>query len=189
MAARRKQHARSRGVSWMRLFVPAMAVALLVRSSTAAEPAPEYDVKAAFLLNFTKFVEWPPNAFADSRSQLVLCILGKDPFGRALDEVVQGEAVNGHTLTIRRIPQPPVPQTCQVVFVDPELKDVAKILAGLPPGVLTVGEGDRFAREGGMIALVVDNRRVRFDINPAAAQNGGLKLSSRLLNVARSIVK
>ena len=76
-----------------------------------------------------------------------------------------------------------------MVFVDPELKDVAKILAGLPPGVLTVGEGDRFAREGGMIALVVDNRRVRFDINPAAAQNGGLKLSSRLLNVARSIVK
>jgi len=169
--------------------LPAMAAALAVQSSVAAEPALEYDVKAAFLLNFTKFVEWPPAAFADSRSPMELCVLGKDPFGRVLDEVVQGEIVDGHRLTIRRITQPPIPQTCQVVFIDPELKEVPKIITGVPAGILTVGEGDRFTREGGMISLVVENRRVRFDINPAAAQNSGLKLSSRLLNVARAIVK
>jgi hypothetical protein len=189
MAGERNQASRSCGSSQMLLRLLALAAALLPQPCSGAEPALEYDVKAAFVLNFTKFVEWPAGALPDSRSTLEICILGKDPFGRALDEVVQGEAVNGHRLTVRRISQPPVPPTCQVLFIDSEVKEVPKLLVGLPAGILTIGEGDRFAREGGMIALVLDNRRVRFDINPAAAEHSGLKLSSRLLSVARSIVK
>jgi hypothetical protein len=153
----------------------------------AADANLEYEVKAAFLLNFTKFTEWPPTAFSDSQSGIAVCILGSDPFGHVLDDIVQGEIVNGRKLTVRRISQPPAPQTCQVLFVEQGFKDPAKTLGSLPHGVLTVGEGDRFLRDGGMIAFVIDNRRVRFDINPAAAENGELKLSSKLLSVARAV--
>jgi len=153
------------------------------------EPSVEYEVKAAFLLNFAKFIEWPPTAFADSQSALEICLLGRDPFGHALDDLVQGEAVNGRKLLVRRLSAPPGPQSCQIVFVDPEMKDMKTVLDALGPGVLTVSEGEHFLREGGMIALVLDNRRVRFDINQAASDNHGLKFSSKLLSVARSVTR
>src|SRR5665213_4233241 len=149
----------------------------------------EYSVKAAFLLNFTKFIDWPPKAFANPQSPLEICILGKSPFGSALGEVLQGETANSRKLVSRQIIQRPLPQTCQVLFIDTEQKNVPAILAGLPPGILTVGEGDRFLKDGGIIALVVDNRRVRFDVSQTAAEAAGLKPSSKLLTVARSVEK
>jgi len=169
----------------------AMAAALLVCSvsgpSVAADSNLEFGVKAAFLLNFTKFAEWPTNAFPDPQSPLAICLLGNDPFGRVLDDIVQEESVNGRPLTVRRISQAPAPQTCQVLYIDPAVKEPAKLLSSLPHGVLTVGEGARFLRDGGMIAFVIDNRRVRFDVNQVASENAGLKLSSKLLGVARSV--
>src|SRR5437660_427799 len=80
--------------------------------------ASEYRVKAAFVLHFTRFVEWPATAFADADSPLEICILGKDPFGRLIDDVVQGESVNGRHLVVRRITEPPPAQRCQVLFMD-----------------------------------------------------------------------
>jgi hypothetical protein len=161
--------------------------AALASTCIAAESTLEYQVKAAFLLNFTRFVEWSPSAFANAQAPFEICILGKDPFGHVLDDVVQGEVVNGRRIQIRRITEPPTAQTCQVLFVDPAVKEVRKILGGLAPTVLTVSESEPFISEGGMIALVVDNRRVRFDINQTAADNGALKLSSKLLSIARSV--
>ena len=157
-------------------------------SQTAQSPV-EYQVKAAFLLNFTKFIDWPAASFANPDSPIAICILGKDPFGPVLDEIVQGETVNARKVTVQRISQPAGPQTCQVVFVSEPDKDISKTLSGLGRGVLTVGEGDRFLRDGGMVALVVDNRRVRFDINQTAATGAGLGLSARLLSVARAVEK
>jgi hypothetical protein len=159
----------------------------LICPSRAAAQALENDIKAAFLLNFTKFVDWPPTAFADSDSPMAICVLGKDPFGRALDEIVQGETVNARKLIVRRVSQPLAPQQCQVVFLSASEGDISKILSGLGRGVLTVGEGASFVREGGIIGFVMENRRVRFDINQSAADNAGLKMSSKLLSVARSI--
>src|SRR5579871_389394 len=153
----------------------------------AAEPPLEYQVKAAFLLNFTKFVEWPPSAFADSASPFTICVLGKDPFGRALDDLIQGESFNNRKLAIQRISDIPAPQTCQLLFWDVMGKDVHTVLNSLGPGVLTVGDGETFLRDGGMIAFVIENRRVRFDINQSGANAAGLKLSSKLLSVARSV--
>jgi hypothetical protein len=161
----------------------------LISTCVAAEPTLEYQVKAAFLLNFTKFVEWSPDAFANAQAPLEICILGRDPFGHVLDDVVQGEVANGRRIQIRRITVPPPAQTCQVLFVDSALKDIRRILGALAPTVLTVSEGEPFIAGGGMIAFVVDNRRVRFDINQTAADNGALKLSSKLLSVARSVSK
>jgi hypothetical protein len=157
--------------------------------SQTAEAPLEYQVKAAFLLNFTKFIDWPQASFATAESPITICILGKDPFGPVLDEIIQGETVNSRKVIVQRISQPSGPQTCQVVFVGEPDKDISKMLSGLGRGVLTVGEGDRFLRDGGMVALVVDNRRVRFDINQTAATGAGLGLSARLLNVARAVEK
>jgi hypothetical protein len=153
----------------------------------AAQPSLEYEVKAAFLLNFTRFVDWPASAFAEPSSPFAICVIGKDPFAGALDEIVKGENVNGRRLVVIRSEQVPPARTCQIAYFGTSGKDLPKELAGAGPGVLTVGDGDTFAADGGMIAFVVDNRRVRFDINQKAAGLAGLKVSSRLLSVARTV--
>ncbi|HYZ86419.1 MAG TPA: YfiR family protein [Bryobacteraceae bacterium] len=160
---------------------------LLSAGRLFAESASEYEVKAAFLLNFTRFVEWdsidlPPNA------PLSICILGEDPFGRTLDDAVQGEQVGEHKISVQRI-KPDDETTCHLVFVSRSQKDTAKLLSKFPSGVLTVGEGTEFLKHGGMIAFVLENRRVRFDISMPAVRGAGLRLSSRLLTVARSVLK
>jgi hypothetical protein len=153
----------------------------------AADASLEYQVKAVFMLNFTKFIEWPATAFAAPDSPIDICILGDDPFGSALDQIVAGEVVNGRKVLAQRIKHAPPPKFCQVLFVGMPEKEFPGIMPGLGRGVLTVGEGASFIRSGGMIAFVVEKRRVRFAINQAAAENAGVKLSSRLLNVAISV--
>ena len=153
----------------------------------AAEPPSEYDVKAAFLLNFVKFVDWPPAAFADANSPIAICILGRDPFGLILDQLVEDETVNGRKVAVRRMSDPPAAKTCQLVFVEGTGKEAARAVSAVGRGVLTVGEGERFVRDGGIIGFVIENRRVRFDINRRAAETAGLTLSSKLLNVARAV--
>ena len=155
----------------------------------AADEPLEYQVKAAFLLNFTKFIEWPAAAFASPDAPISICILGDDPFGNMLDQIVAGEVVNGRRVTVQRIKRTPPPQSCQLLFMLKSEKDILKNLPGLGPGVLAVGEGDGFIHSGGMIAFAIENRRVRFDVNQTAAKNAGLKLSSKLLSVARTVEK
>ena len=170
------------------LLLACVSVTSYPARAAAAEPL-EYQVKAAFLLNFTKFVQWPASAFADENSPVAICILGEDPFGNALNEMVKGEALNGRQLVVQRIRRAPEPKSCQVLFVAKSEKDAARTLADLGTGVLTVGEGEKFLRDGGMIAFVIQDRRVRFDIDQAAAAKARLTLSSRLMNVARSVEK
>ena len=173
---------------WLPWAIAALLCAGWTRSVRAAEEQPsEYQVKAAFLLNFTKFVQWPPGAFADEHSPLAICILGDDPFGNTLSEMVKSEAVNGHELTVERIHRAPSPKSCQVLFLGRAEKDIPKILAALGPGILTVGESDKFLSDGGVIRFLVEDRRVRFDINQSAAAKALLTLSSRLMTVARSV--
>ena len=165
------------------------AIVCLCTPRLAAQPPLEYQVKAAFLLNFAKFVDWPPAAYANADSPTTICILGKDPFGRGIDDLVQGETVNGRKLVVQRISRAPAAHACQIVFTQQSGKESAEILAGLGPGVLTVGEGESFVRGGGIIAFLVENRHVRFDIDQKAAEAADLKLSSKLLAVARSVQK
>jgi hypothetical protein len=152
-------------------------------------PSAEYAVKAAFLLNFTRFVEWPPAAFAGPEAPMEVCILGKDPFGRILDDVAEGESVRGHRLVVRRIAQLPTGKTCQTLFIATDVPNVRQTLSELSSGTLTIGEGKGFLKEGGMIALEVENGRVRFDISQAAAETADLKVSSSLLQIARAVRK
>ncbi len=184
-----KLRSRRNAVIALALWVPASFAHYFFAAPVRAEGLSEYEVKAAFLLNFTKFVEWPASAFPEPKSPLTICILGKDPFGRTLDELVAGEDVSGRPLAVRRITRPPEPGACQVLFLAKGTGDVADVLRGLRRDVLTVGDRPDFLLQGGMIAFVLDNRRVRFDINQTAAEAAGLKLSSRLLMVARSVGK
>ena len=168
-------------------FALLLCIFLAAQSVLAAQPT-EYQVKAAFLLNFTKFVEWPPSAFTDATAPLNICILRDDPFGPVLDQIVEGESVDQHKLAVRRVQDNAV-SACQVLFIGNSETDAAGILATLAPGVLTVGDSEAFIRQGGIIGFVIENRRVRFDINQAAAAKESLKLSSKLLSVARNIAK
>ncbi len=168
----------------------ALGFAMIFRLSSFAMEGPlEYQVKAAFLLNFTKFVEWPPTAFAAADSPIAICVWGNDPFGKVLDQLEAEEVVDGRRVVVRRIKETPAPHACQALFVNGTGKEAPSSLSALGPGVLTIGEGEGFVRRGGMIAFVVENRRVRFGINESAAEAAGLKLSSKLLNVARSVEK
>ncbi len=153
----------------------------------AAEESLEYSVKAAFLFNFTKYIEWPPEAFARPDAPLEICVFGSDPFGETLDQTVAGESVNGHKVVVHRVSRSPVPKSCHVVFFGAVEKGDHNVLPELGRGVLTVGEGEPFLGEGGMIAFVIENRRVRFAINQTAAAGAGLRLSSQLLKVAKSV--
>ncbi|HVW83062.1 MAG TPA: YfiR family protein [Bryobacteraceae bacterium] len=164
------------------LLFPLSAVGL-----RAAEPPPlEYQVRAAFLLNFTRFIEWPKAEVTSTGSPFVICVDGEDPFGPTLDQLVDGETVNGRKILVHRT-HGEANGSCAILYVARQEKNVRAILAAVGPGVLTVGEGDSFLDEGGMIAFVLENRRVRFNIDQGAAHKAGLQLSSRLLNVARSI--
>ncbi len=161
---------------------------MFASGSLAAErTAPEYQVKAAFLLNFTKFIEWPATAFADAQSPFAVCVLGEDPFGGVLDQIVAGETVNGRKLVIEKLRRPPAAKSCQVLFLTASQREPSGALEHLGPGVLTVGEADGFLRDGGMIRFVIENQRVRFDVNQKALENASLVVSSKLLNVARSV--
>jgi hypothetical protein len=183
--------ARQRASAFATRFIAAalctlLGAAPLLPDQSASERL-EYSVKAAFLLNFTKFVDWPQTAFVDGEAPFHICIYGPDPFGRVLHDVVRGETAMGRRLVIRHISQPASPRTCQIVFIAGASRERIAEVAG--PGVLTVGEGDRFVRDGGAIAFIVDKHRVRFDISQSAAETAGLKLSSKLLSVARSVEK
>lgn len=166
----------------------AVALGLLMPSSSPAlDESLEYQVKAAFVLNFTKFVDWPANAFSAPDSPISICILGEDPFGEFLPQLVAGEVVEGRRVSVQRIRRAPGPKSCQLLFVGRSEKEVSKLLAGLGPGVLTVGDEENFIREGGMIAFLLENRRVRFEIHASVAQNAGLKISSKLMSVAKVV--
>lgn len=186
--------ARRARFAWLsrRLLGAGFAAALLaaglsgrVTAQTAGTPN-EYTVKAAFLFNFAKFVEWPAEAFASPASPVVIAVLGRDPFGPMLDEMTHDERVNGREIVVRRVKWDDNLGGAHILFVgSSEARRMPQLLDRLGgTSVLTVGEYDEFARGGGMIHFVTQNYRVRFEINARAASNAGLKISSKLLSLA-----
>lgn len=181
----------------MALLIARRVVTALLLGAAAlvhaqSEPTPpgasptEYEVKAAFLYNFARFVEWPAEALHDPGAPFVIAILGRDPFGSVLDETVAGKTVAGRPIEVHRVPRADDARDAQIVFVSPsERPNMAAILKALErPGVLTVGDTDGFATQGGAINFTVQARRVRFEINPSVAEQAGLKMSSQLLKLA-----
>lgn len=149
----------------------------------------EYQLKAAFLFNFAQFVEWPPETFATPDAPFCIGVLGDDPFGSALDAMVQGETISGHKITVLRASQLDVLKNCQIVFVSKSEKNrIPEILAALKSKpVLTVGDMENFGQRGGNINFYQEDNKVRFAINPAAAKEDGLRISSQLLRLGKIV--
>jgi|SRR5688572_10997142 len=149
----------------------------------------EYQIKAVFLFNFTQFVEWPTNAFADAQSPLVIGVLGEDPFGAYLEETVRGEKANDHPLTVQRFRRVEDITTCHVLFISrSEAARFDQIFASLKNRhTLTVGDVDGFARSGGIIRFLTEKNKIRLRINLEAAKAANLTISSKLLRPAEIV--
>jgi len=149
----------------------------------------EYQLKAAFLFNFAKFIDWPPSSFTDARSDFSICILGADPFGPAMDQLLQGKMIADRHVSVERTSQVAGARHCQMVFVSSSEKPrVREILDGLRgTNALVVGDTDGFAAAGGAIQFAIEDNRVRFLINTDATDRAGLKVSSKLLSLARVV--
>ncbi len=162
------------------------AILASVLAAEAAVGVSEYKVKAAFLLNFGKYVEWPESALG---SDLGICVFGRDPFGRALDDTLDGRTVASRPVKARRVTDVEELGGCHILFVsragESRLEDIVAAVGDTP--VLIVGEQDRFARDGGMINFIEVDKKVRFEINEAAARRAGLKISSKLLRLAKIV--
>jgi len=169
-----------------------LGVVLLFLNGTRAQSpnVGEYQVKAVFLFNFGKFVEWPPSSFTSASSPLRICVLGPDPFGEQLRDMVNEKAVNGRRLEIDYMVDPSVSRTCHILFIASAKKNrtgqILEILRGST--ALTVGDTDGFVQQGGMINFVLVNNRVQFEVNRWAIEVAGLKISSKLLSVAKLVV-
>jgi hypothetical protein len=176
------------GAGRARRHAVGVALGLLLGANAvrAAEAALEYDVKAAFLLNFAKFVQWPASKFPDAQTPLRLCLLRQNPFGDTLDRMVQRERIGGRAVEVRRIASPDFTDGCHILFV-PQVVMVEDGAAAVPveAALLTVGESDDFLRRGGIISFFAESGRIRFAINSDAAERSCLRMSSRLLRVAR----
>ena len=146
----------------------------------------EYQVKAVFLYNFAKFVEWPDDMPADA---LYIGIIGEDPFGPVLDKVVNGKTVGGRRLIVKRLKNPQQARECHIVFVGTsEKKRMRPILDTLHgAGVLTVSEMPGFSESGGVINFEIAGNKVHFDINVEAAERARLRVSSKLLSLAKIV--
>ena len=149
----------------------------------------EYQVKAAFLYNFGKFVEWPSQAFETPRDPITICVLGHNPFGNALDEVIRGKSIEGRGIVVRLVTGGEQANSCQILFVNAaDNKRYRLLCANLKPvGILTVGEAPGFAMGGGVINFKLDGDRVRFEINVDAAEHAQLHISSKLLSLAQIV--
>ena len=173
----------------MALFVGFFLLCLAGSPAIAENGKPtEFQVKAVYLYNFGKFVTWPSD-FTERQQSFDLCVLGADPFGVTLDQIVKGERLGGKPANVRRIAAPADADNCAIVFIagseERRLADVLPLLARRH--VLTVSDMPRFTERGGIIGFVMEGDRVRFAVNQTAAQEAGLQLSSELLKVAVSV--
>ncbi|HUS11550.1 MAG TPA: YfiR family protein [Pyrinomonadaceae bacterium] len=176
---------RSTGLAGLGFLVCALLFSCGLVLPVQSAPASEYQVKAVFLFNFAQFVEWPPSAFPQSQTPLVIGVLGQDPFGAYLDETVRGERVNNRPLTVRRYRRVEEIQTCHVLFISRSEADrMDQILASLKyRKILTVADGESAAGSRVMIRFVTQQNKIRLRINPEAARAANLSISSKLLRL------
>lgn len=172
-----------------RLLLSLLGIATLMAVSmtpSRAEtiPSPEYQLKASYIYHFTKFIEWPAEKIASGGGNFSICVLGQDPFGKALD-VISGKKAHGARIGVFRI-EAPGTRDCHIVFVNAPSPEVEKGLIEVirTPGVLVIGESEAFIENGGLLRFLTLNDRVRFQIDEEAAEAAGLDIAKKLMSVA-----
>lgn len=172
--------------------IAALVWLLFAGSSALGQQKPsEYKVEAAYLYNFGRFVEWPAKSATAQTSSFTICVLGEDPFGQALDATLAGEAIGNQRVIARRISSPQMSADCQILFISSsEANRLNKIIEALDKNaILTVSDIPQFSQHRGMIQFVLEENRIRFEVNLTATQRAGLTLSSDLLKVATVVRK
>jgi len=164
-------------------------LAVTIRIIRAQEAPSEYQVKAAYLFNFLKFVEWPGDAPADTHGRWIFGIVGDNPLGGELAQIISGKTVQGHDLEVKRFQSGEDLHACHILFISAsEKKRLPSMLAALDgSSVLTVADMDHFIESGGMIQFVMQEKRVRFAIDVGASSRARLKVSSKLLSLALAV--
>ena len=171
----------------VRLCLALALVGIPLSARADTQPLDEYQVKAAFLYNFAKFVDWPGEAFSDSSAPLVIGVIGEDPFGGALDRAINGKTVSGRSLLVRRLKWGQDLRSCHILYISSsERKRLPQILQSLKgASVLTVGDMGQFNQRGGIINFILEANKVRFEINSHGADQARLRISSKLLTLAK----
>jgi hypothetical protein len=159
------------------------------RGEIREQESNEYRIKAGFLLNFVKYTTWPKEAFASESSDLVVAVVGKDPFGQDLDRTLAGKTIGKHAISVRRVQKAEDALSAHVLFVGGMEAGERSALLGRVAGraILVVGEVPGLAVEGSIANFYLENNKVRFEINVEAAKRGKLELSSELLKLARLV--
>src|ERR1700676_545138 len=192
-------HKRAKNSMFRRLQILIVALSISLSwapgafaQSPDASDSSEYLIKAGFIFNFAKFVEWPSNAFAQPDSPIVIGILGTDPFGTIIDKIVQDKKIGARGFVVKRLKwgtDLKELRESKILFIGASerahMDELVQMLRGLP--ILTVGETPGFAERGGVIRFVLEHNRVRFEVNVLAARQADLTISSRLLTLARII--
>lgn len=176
---------------WRELL--ALLVALLAVARVALgddlPPSREYQLKAAFLYNFTKFVDWPGASFSSPHDPIVIGVLGPAEFSATLERIVQDRQVNGRAILVKRVATADGAGAVHVLFVtaaeDALFEQIRAEFATSP--ILIVGESDSFWALGATIAFVLEEDKVRFEIDASAAERSGLRISAQLQKLARAV--
>jgi hypothetical protein len=169
----------------LKILLLSVALVVFGGRASAAETATEYELKAAFLFNFARFVEWP----TAPESAFDICVIGEDPFGSVLDRTVEKKVVHDQPLVARRVEDSKHLDGCRILFVAvaDEEQERTILRAAAAHDILTVGEKPDFAERGGMIELGIEEKRIRIEINLAAVERSKLKVSSQLLKLAKIV--
>jgi hypothetical protein len=181
--------AAGRGFAYIAPLLLAVYFPLSSRTVYADQSPTEFQVKAAYLFNFLKFVEWPDDPAADPHGKWVIGFIGDSPVGEELTRLVEGKNVLGRDLQVKKIQAADNPRACNILFIsESEKKRLPSLLAELRgSSVLTVADMDNFIGAGGMIQFVVEDARVRVAIDVGATSRAHLKVSSKLLSLARIV--
>ena len=150
--------------------------------------APEYQVKAVFLYNFTQFIEWPQTAFKSSDDPFIIGIIGEDPFGSYLDETVAGEKIGTHPIQVQRYTNVKEALNCHILYINTEDAETAREILSLTSekSILTVGDSPGFYNWGGIVKFFTENNKIRLQINVELSRAADLNISSKLLSVAKT---
>jgi len=155
-----------------------------------ASTSSEYAVKSAFLLHFAQFAEWPASAFKDANAPLTFCVLGEHEFLGTLDESISGKTIGNRTLRVQHLKELQEATACQVIFVgSDDKKRIPALFASLKDApVLTVGDTENFAQNGGMIGLFLEDSKIRFEINLGSVEHAKLRINAKLLALAKTVI-
>jgi hypothetical protein len=172
-----------KGFKQLFIFLMLSALQFDLNAGTAD---PAYKLKAVFIFNFTKFIEWPPSTFSSSESPFIIGVYGNNQFGTYLEEAVSGEKVGTHPIKVRYINDKSEISSCHMLYISEtlEYKEINILAAALRYNVLTIGEGETFNKNGGIIRFYNVQNKIRLSIHNELLKSSGLTVSSKLLSLA-----